>query len=140
MLERFCRETNTLEGVNRFRKIIEKHERKALGVMEKPNWELTEPGKETIEHLLMSHYPAAEEPTAKIYKTETIDTSDLEHFSKDWINDITITTALNTFHNKKSPGTDKLKPVIFKHLPNNVIKWMYVCMYVCNRLPLPHDH
>ena len=38
-----------------------------------------------------------------------------------WINNDKIKHAFKGFENKKSPGPDGLKPIILKHLPDNII-------------------
>ena len=42
----------------------------------------------------------------------------------DWITDDLIVEAMSGFAAKKSPGPDGLKPIIFPHLPRNIIKYI----------------
>lgn len=41
-----------------------------------------------------------------------------------WIDEDTVIKALTGFQDKKSPGPDLLKPIIFKHFPLNVIQFI----------------
>ena len=43
---------------------------------------------------------------------------------KDWINEDLIIPAKSGFQAKKSPGPDELQPVIFPHLPKNILKYL----------------
>ena len=42
---------DSIEGINKFRKIIEKHVSTKIGTLEKPDGSLTDPGQDTLEHL-----------------------------------------------------------------------------------------
>ena len=51
----FVENTNTSDGMNILRKILEKNKRNSLGIMQKQDGTLTNLGKETLEYLLQSH-------------------------------------------------------------------------------------
>ena len=43
-----------------------------------------------------------------------------------WIAPELITTFFKLFKSKKSPGTDRILPIAYKHLPDNFIKYITI--------------
>ena len=41
-----------------------------------------------------------------------------------WITDALVVEVFNAFKSKKSPGTDNIKPILFKNLNNNYISFL----------------
>ena len=83
----------------------------------------TKPGQDTIKHLYNTHFPShtkVKAPTINPFKQ--IETNKLQFLYTDMITTEKIRKALTTFDSKKSPGPDELKPIIFQHLPPNIIK------------------
>ena len=50
---------DSLEAINKFRKIIERHIKIRIGVLQIPDGTLTDPGPDTISYLLSTHFPTA---------------------------------------------------------------------------------
>ena len=79
----FKEKLDSIEAVNQFRKIIEKHINIKIGTLVKTNGEITDPGEDTITHLLSVHFPSATtkektqyNPNKYITKTCLLYTSD----------------------------------------------------------------
>ena len=90
---------------------------------QKPDGTLTEPGLHTLNFLLKSHFPTGEEIKEKPYNYEKqITLSEIENTEMDWIMPELITTVFKLFKSKISPGTDGIKPIAYKHLPDNFIE------------------
>ena len=53
---------DSTESINTLRKILEKREKKSLGVLEKPDGTVTDPGIDTLEFLMKSHFPSITPP------------------------------------------------------------------------------
>ena len=127
----FKEKLDSLEAVNRFRKIIEKHIKVRIGTLVKEDGTITDPGKDTITYLMKTHFPSAIElePTKyNINKYVTI--QEVEEWECDWITKDKVMLAFRGFDNKKSPGTDNLKPTILKHLPHKMLNYI-ICIYKC---------
>ena len=58
-------------AANKLRKVLERRERRALGLMDRPDGTITDPGKGTINYMLESHFPTATECSAKTYREES---------------------------------------------------------------------
>ena len=66
-----------------------------------------------------------------VYNHKKLKTSDvIERFST-WINLDKLKSSLQGFDNKKSPGPDNLKPVIFQHFPENVLQFLLLIYKSC---------
>ena len=118
----FVENTNDKDGMNVLRKILEKNKRNTLGILQRQDGTLTNPGKETLEYLLQSHYPSLE-PIQDTNHTDTkIQTSLINSACIPGINTEALETVFNGFKNKKSPGPDKLRPLILKELPRNKLE------------------
>jgi len=111
---------NSLEAMNKFRKIAENKTNKRIGTLEKPDGTITKPGEETINYLIKTHFPEATDLKATQYNELTVDYEWLLNWDPDWITYERMENALLCFKSKKSPGTDGLKPIVLKHLPHNI--------------------
>ena len=111
---------NSVEAANTFRKIVEGSTRRTLGTLEKPDGTITTPGTDTLEYLLTQHFPSATPIKPTVYSNKKITRTEIMEYKPDWITPERVKKALLGFKSKKSPGTDGLKPVIFKHLPDDL--------------------
>ena len=97
----------------RLAKVVQHNEKNALHVLKKSDGTMTEPGQETIDTLLGHHFPSATDTEYETYnnRQNTSSSSILSKYS-DWISEDFVRDALDGFEAKKSPGPDKLKPLI----------------------------
>ena len=98
--------------------------RRTLGTLEKPDGTITTPGPDTLEYLLTQHFPSATPIKTTVYSNKKVTRADIINYKPDWITPERVKKALLGFKSKKSPGTDGLKPVIFKHLPDDIIQFI----------------
>ena len=116
-----------VKEMNTLRKIFEGSCFATLGALKKPDGTLTEPGLHTLNFLLKSHFPTGEEIEEKPYNYEKqITLSEIKSTEMDWITPELITTVFKLFKSKKSPRTDRIKPIAYKHLPDNFIKFITI--------------
>ena len=59
--EDYKEKIGSIEEMNRFRKVIEKRLNIQMGALERPDGTLTEPGKDTLTHLMQTHFQHATE-------------------------------------------------------------------------------
>jgi len=111
---------NSIEAMNKFRKITEIKANKKIGTLEREDGTITKPGTDTLNHLVETHFPNATEIQDTQYNEDTTTLRFLLEWNPSWITYERMEKALAGFHNKKSPGTDGLKPIVLKHLPNNI--------------------
>ena len=72
---------------------------------------------------MQAHFPSGTEITETPYNyTKRITLQELQNINMDWITPELIKTVFKLFKSKKSPGTDGIKPIAYKHLPPNIIQ------------------
>ena len=111
--------------MNTLRKIFEGFCMASLGTLEKTDGSLMEPGLPTLNFLLESHFPNSCEIKDYQYNFDKqISLTEIRNNNMDWITSELITTIFQLFKSKKSPGTDGIKPIAYKHLPINIIEYI----------------
>ena len=103
-------------------KIAQRKDARQINTMSKPDGSYTEPGAETIKSLTEAHFPAATSTKHVTYNNrKRCKTSIIQTKYSNWINERLVRDALQGFEKKKSPGPDGLRPLLFDHLPHNII-------------------
>ena len=108
---------NSTDSLNILRKILERKNTNTLGVMEKPDRTTTNPGYDTLEYLMKSHFPSITPPKPvehKPTKISTASSTEIDGFDRDKLIEV-----LQTFKNKKAAGPDGPKLFVLKELPPN---------------------
>ena len=116
-------------------KTLQCKERSKLHTLRKPDGSFTEPGKETLDLLFETHFPASTPLRDVNYTSEvphSLDNSSesIKQKFSDWISLPLVSKAMKKFNKKKSPGPDGIKPIIFEHLPIN-FKEQLVFIFKC---------
>ena len=111
-------------------RILQRKERNSLTTL-KINGHSTEPGKETLAALYQTHFPASTPLKQTSYTKDRGFTKYIQQNNDHWINDDLVVKAMAMFHKKKSPGPDGLKPMIFEHLPANIISFITFIFKCC---------
>ena len=111
----------TEKEVAKLTRLAQRQERRDINVMKRDDGSLTDPGKETIDILTKTHFPAASGVRHVTYNNRRNCTTEvLRAKYKSWITNELIVQALGEFE-KKSPGPDGLKPLVFEHLTEKFI-------------------
>ena len=135
----FLSEAASTQAVARLQKIIQFQSRPSLSIFRKPSGEFTEPGQDSIDCLVRKHFPSAVPPTHEPYSSDSnVDSSSPLGRYDDWINDELVLKALSGFEDKKSPGPDLLKPLVFKHFTPKIISFItkiYKCCIYLHYTP-----
>ena len=131
------KDVNKMAKLNR---IIQGGERNSVNVFDKDDGSCTEPGKETLSHLINTHFPTSTDMVHIKYNSTgshpLLDTVCNNY--DDWINLPLLNEALDGFEDKKSPGPDGLKPIIFKHLTDKLKEYLItICLLYTS--PSPRD-
>ena len=114
---------DSTHGINAFRKILEARPTVRMGTFEKPDGSLTDPGTDTLQHLLDTHCPTATPIKSTQYdKYKSIFKARVAAWTPSWLTLDKLLLAIKQFQNKKSPGPDGLRPIALKHLPTKCIK------------------
>ena len=117
--------TRNEKEMSRLNKIIQKRERNSINVLIKNDGSSTEPGTDTLNLLISTHFPAATTTTPPRYTPEP-----KHHLSvisgqyDEWINPDLVREALGGFEDKKSPGPDGLKPIVFKYFNFTILEYI----------------
>ena len=85
--------------------------------------------------MMAKHFPthtAKFNPEYNFTKIVTTEISKSEY--KPWITQSHVRRVLLKFKSKKSPGPDKIKPIIFKHLPKNTLEIISFIYRACLKL------
>ena len=114
-------------------KLAQRRDKRSINTLVKEDGTLTEPGVETISRLTATHFPAAVPGVTPIHhdSTRKIDLDDVQGRYDDWINDSLVRKAFKRFKPNKAAGTDGMKPVVFKHLPDNAISFLTLLYKAC---------
>ena len=81
----FVEEQQTVDSINKLRKILEANVKHTLGVLQKEDGTHTEPGKETLQFLLKSHFPSIQETLPTKYKDTVIPAKDVYALELKWL-------------------------------------------------------
>ena len=113
-------------------KIAQRHDKRSINTLLKPDNTLSEPGTDTINMLTTAHFPAATAGTTpfKHDNQHKVDTDTIRD-SHDWIDDDLVRKAMRQFKPNKAPGPDGLKPLVFKYLPQNAIETLTLIYKAC---------
>ena len=86
-------------------KFIQRNERNEINALERNDWSTTNPGRETLDLLVGTYFPAATEMRRFKYDLSG-DTklNDIKDKYDAWINVIKIKAAIDSFKNGKSPA------------------------------------
>ena len=72
---------------------------------------------------MASHFPQITEHKQTSYQNQiTTSQAEISSLYESWLSIDKIKLALNCFKDKKTPGPDGMKPIIFKHFPDNLVK------------------
>jgi len=119
----YTSEIDNIEEMSKYaNKILNDKCYHSLSSIKKPDGLYTTPGEETLKEMASTHYPTHTHIKHTEYPNTSIKTEDLNALYEDWINVDRIKLALNAFQSKKSPGPDQLKPILLKHLPDNIVQ------------------
>ena len=99
-------------------RLAQREDRREINTLTKADGTVTDPGKDTIDLLTQTHFPAATDTVRVTYNNRRNCTTDhLMSKYKEWISIPKVKKALLGFEKKKSPGPDEIKPLVFEHLP-----------------------
>ena len=97
-----------------------------VGTIKKDDGTYTIPGEETLKAVADKHFAGHSKDIPRNTTNKVVKTEDLEEEYKDWINTSLIRLAFKGFQNKKSPGPDTLRPLVLKHLPQNMLEYIEI--------------
>ena len=125
---------SSVSEMNVFRKILEGSSKVSLGTLTRADGTFTEPGSETIDELIRTHFITATDlkPTPK--QGKTVQRREIHEWEQDIVTETKVRAAFKAFQTKKSPGTDNIPPIILKHLPDKAIRYIMTLYKVCLRL------
>ena len=110
------------KDVARLLKLSQRAESNNINTLVRQDDTSTAPGKETIDLLTSTHFPAATSTRHVTYNNRrNLEMAEIDKKYQDWITIPLVQRALLGFEKKKSPGPDDLKPLIFEHLPPKFI-------------------
>ena len=116
--KKFCSESKSSKEMSSLFKIIQNGQnQRHLGMVRKPNGKMTSSLTEMANTLLDEHFPGS---TGDIPLVATMGKLVVVP-SFEWINPTRFRKAVDCFKNDKAAGPDKIKPIILKKLPENVI-------------------
>ena len=106
-----------------------------IGSILKPDGSNSLIGKDTHDTIMNTHFPknTASKPTL-YQKHIKIQTEDLVYLFDSWLSLDKIKLALNSFKDKKSPGPDGMKPIIFMHFPLSLLQTLQLIYKAVIRL------
>ena len=102
-----------------------------IGSVIKPDGSNSLIGKDTHDIILATHFPQHSPLKQTRFNNDLkLPYTSIHPLFTTWLSNDKIKLALNSFKDKKSPGPDGIKPVIFKHFPENIISYLQT-IYKC---------
>ena len=90
-----------------------------IGSIIKPDGSHSLIGKDTHDIIMHTHFPQCTDRKPTTYNNQlSISTTELQYIFDAWLSMDKIKLALNSFKDKKTPGPDGMKPIVFKHFPD----------------------
>ena len=134
----FKEKLNDVKDMSSYVNSITKQTPPNIGTIKRADGSYTLPGRETLKTLADIHFPGhnAEMQLAANSKTLAYDTVVASH--TDWISIKKMEQVFSDFKSKKSPGTDKLKPIVFKYITRDmlvILEIIYKSMISLNFTP-----
>ena len=132
----YVTDTETEHMMSRLAKIAQHREKAQLHSLQKEDGSFTAPGVETLQELAKAHFPSAvDAPPEEVYdERDFVSKEEIESSRLEFLSTTKVRASLEKFHPYKAPGPDGIKAVAFKHLPDVVIKYIYIIYFSCVRL------
>ena len=93
----------SVEAANTFRKIIGSSTRHTLCTLEKADGTITKPGVDTLEGLLLQHFPSSTAVKPTEYINKSITREEILNYQPDWVTSDRVRKAFHGFQSQKSP-------------------------------------
>ena len=123
--QKFTADTDSIKKMAFLNKILQRQQNNKIDVLVRADGTSTEPGADTLQALVRTHFPkAVPVPHITYSAASNADMNMILDSLDDWISPSVVIKALRKFDAKKSPGPDGFRPVIFKHFPPNVIHFL----------------
>ena len=116
----FKTECDDVKQTSKLIKILQRNDNNSVSTFKKPDGTPTMPGEDPARHLLSAHFPNGKASEKTHYRHLKVPRYEVEGRFSSWINKEMVSEALQKFKNKKSPGPDQIKPIVFQHLPDNI--------------------
>jgi hypothetical protein len=120
---------NTKQAAKLNKIIQKKFNTRQIGILRREDGQSTQTIDETAELLMETHFPGCRNPTEYSPSSEVHDNPPLN-----WITPDRIRKAIYAFQKTKSPGPDRIQPIILKNLPNNIIENLCKIFTACINL------
>ena len=119
----FCTDASSSRELARINRILQQSDkRRSLGLIRRPDGTMADNPKESVEILLDEHFPGS---TTTGGKSNICNVSYSKNWAEySWLSTVKISQAIRKFSPHKTPGLDRLKPVVLQHLPLQAIKRM----------------
>ena len=114
-------------------KIAQRRDKRSINTLLRPDGTLTDPGKDAIQMLTQTHFPAAIEGTTPFQHDNSKVIIDIESIREahEWIDPDLVRKSLKLFKPHKADGPDGLKPIVLKYLPSNAIDNLTIIYKAC---------
>ena len=130
---KFVEKTPDEKSMSMLFKLAQRRDKRAINTLHKPDGSLTDPGVETIQVLTDTHFPHATIGMSPFQhdSSHKISTNTIQDKYKDWVTGELVIKAFKRFKPNKAAGPDGLKPIVFKHLPQNAIDTLTLIYKAC---------
>ena len=138
---RFIEKTPDEASMAFLAKLAQRKETKSINALLKQDGSRSEPGLDTIQVLAATHFPAATQGTESFIhdNAHKFETTQIRDAFQDWINPTLIKRAIKKFKPLKAAGPDNLKPIVLRHLPDNIIDMLTLVYQSCIALRYTPD-
>ena len=122
----FVAGTKTENKMAKLYRILQHRDKLLIHTLDKPDGTQTLPGSDTLRELARVHFPNSSEILpAVVYDTsQNVPSAIIREKFIDYITQSLTKRSLLLFKPDKAPGPDGMKPIIFRHLPDNVFSFI----------------
>ena len=132
----FVTDTEDEHRMSRLARIAQHRERAQLHTLKTESGDFTSPGKETLVELQKAHFPAASQvlPHESYDASRVLDTTSVPLRYKEFLTPHRVRASLEKFPPYKAPGPDGIKAVVFQHMPDVVMNFIFYIYMACIHL------
>ena len=123
--QNFVRDVENTTEMAKLNKIVNRDNTPKVGLLKKGDRAAGSTG-ESLAILMDEHFPGNEEPSETEVGKEKFKIKKLK-----WISSQRIKNAIAGFDDHKAAGLDEIKPVVLKHVPDNIITFLVLIYTAC---------
>ena len=136
MWRHFVSDTEDEHRMARLARIAQHNSKAQLHTLQRADGSFTSPGKETLIEMAQAHFPSANStiPQETYTSSRCLLSREIQDTFKPFLTVDKVRKSLEQFSPMKAPGPDGMKAIVYKHVPDVVLHFIYVIYMACLKL------